>query len=453
MRFSSGVATVMMVLGLVAATATAAPGDLDTTFGTSGVRTVTNGTSTTYHDVVRAAGSNGRYFASGVTLSGGKVVPILTAFTEAGAVETSFGTNGHFIDTTLPDDARLTSVTYGVYVPPMSQITLSYVYVVVTLPSDIVVYRYLVDNNGTWADALSWKSTVHFDGGAVADLAAIWAPFNSFSTSSYIVVAGAGKDTVGGLQQGVFLKIGHTTGALLTSWGTNGRKYVSAGTTATQFRALSVTGSDYCAIGRAKSGSNPLDAAVVCVTASTGALDTNFDGDGIKTWDWGDATYTQVSGRSVYYDFGSPGKLTVAANMCNSATGVCHIGLARMSMTGAFDTTFSGDGLAHIDLGGGGTNIANPRILVYGGSRFMLAGQKWDSTQTTMDRFLFSFTNSGAADSTFGSGGQRTFSAVSTGLEGYGGMIYNYGSTKLVVVGDRDSGSNVLGLIARHNMN
>src|SRR5687767_6448066 len=99
MKFASSIATVMMVLGFAAAVASAAPGDLDSTWGVGGIRTVTNGQYTSYSDVVRApSGSTGRVFATGYTTSGTcpscRLVPILTAFNETtGAVDTTFGTS------------------------------------------------------------------------------------------------------------------------------------------------------------------------------------------------------------------------------------------------------------------------------------------------------------------------------------------------------------------------
>ncbi|HVK87262.1 MAG TPA: hypothetical protein VM513_24265 [Kofleriaceae bacterium] len=431
---------------LMSGAAIAAPGDFDTSFGVSGLKTVSYGSELVYTDVVQAAG---RYFAAGITYDGVRRRPIVTAFNANGTIDTTFGTNGHKVDTGLSEDVTHVAIHQAfkqTSILPSESYRTS-IYYVATTATKMYAYQGVVNLNGAsqngWTHS-GWgngtRVTLSFPGGGVAsfaDLEGGGSPVPSISTPVSIV--GAGKATVGGEADAVMIKIAWDTGAVITTFGSSGRVYVSPGVVQ---RFSGVSGG--CAVGvtRTTSTSAP-DALVACFT-STG-LNTAFDGDGIKQFNFGASGLPNTLGRSIMTD--GSGKIWIAANVCSTAN-VCSLGGARLSSSGAFDTTFDGDGKSVTTLGSFGASIGTNNLIQIG-SRVFVAGQLFlDSEESTTNSFLFAFNTSGVGDSTFGSGGLRSFSN-STGLEGYRGIAVSVDS-RIVASGDLDVPGTVNGGVAKH---
>jgi hypothetical protein len=430
---------------LMSGAAIAAPGDFDTSFGVSGLKTVNYGSELVYTDVVLASG---RYFAAGITYDGVRRRPIVTAFNANGTVDTTFGTNGHKIDTGLSEDVTYVAIHQGfkyVTIFPSDNYRTS-IYWVATGTSAMYAYQGVVNLNGASANGWThsgWgngtRVTLPFAGGGVVSFADIEGGGGSLpSTSNPVTIVGAGKATVGGEQDAVMIKLAWDTGALITTFGSNGRVYVSPG--------IGQRFSGYasgCAVGVTRASTSvPPDALVACFT-STG-LNTAFDGDGIKQFNFGASGLPNSIGRSIMKD--ASGNIWIAANVC-STSNVCSLGGARLTSSGAFDTTFDGDGMSVTTLGAFGSTIGSNNLITIG-SRVYVSGQLLlNSDTTSADSFLFAFNSSGVGDSTFGSGGLRTFSN-STGLEGYSGLIVSTDS-RILVSGDRDTPA-VSGALAKH---
>jgi uncharacterized delta-60 repeat protein len=76
----------------------------------------------------------------------------------------------------------------------------------------------------------------------------------------------------------------------------------------------------------------------------SGAYDTTFNGIGYRTIDFG--------GLDEGVDLALSGSKIVIGSRANLGTGGSDFGFARLTSTGALDTTFSGDGIAIVDFGG-----------------------------------------------------------------------------------------------------
>lgn len=452
-------AVLVIVALAISGTATAAPGDLDTTWGSGGILGINYGDAgfeggVSYTSTVSDQG--GRYYAVGTAVVSGIRRPVITAFLANGTVDTSFGSSGHKVDMGLgtsvqPYAAATITTEYKTVAKYGWEWTYQYVTYAVSTTSAMYVYKVavyteyseLLSNpyvfeqtweNGstpsTWGNGT--RATVSFAGGVAFPQLDI----DASGTLGGTLLVGTARSTAGGQRKGVAVRLSKT-GSLVTTFGSSGILWLQTGTT-DMFSAVR----NECAVGRAQNAPAGPQALVACFTSS--GLNTAFDGDGWKRFSIGDAANPVTLGRSLYRI--NNGALTIAANVCDSMGG-CKIGLARLTSAGAFDTTFSGDGKAMYSVGGDGGSIGGPRILLIG-SRYVIAGQQFSGD--TFSSMLFAFTSTGAADTTFGTSGLRLFNN-SAGIEGYAAIGYAY-SGKLIAVGDRDvlSPERVQGVIARH---
>jgi uncharacterized delta-60 repeat protein len=121
-----------------------------------------------------------------------------------------------------------------------------------------------------------------------------------------------------------------------------------------------------------------------------GTLDTTFDGDGIKTIDFGGADHAAAV--AIQAD----GKIVVVGSTSKND----NVAVARLTDTGALDTSFNGTGLLTIDLAGAGE--AGNAVAIQADGKIVVAG-------TNGVDFAVMRVNSadGSLDGAFGSGGKK----------------------------------------------
>ena len=140
------------------------------------------------------------------------------------------------------------------------------------------------------------------------------------------------------------------------------------------------------------------DFAVARLTPS-GTLDTTFDFDGKQVISFG-AFGDAASAVSV----DSQDRIVVTGSTYNGSN--YDVAVARLTVTGALDTSFDGDGKQTIPVGAGDDGASGVRIDSQG--RIVLAGSTNNGSNT--DFALIRLTNSGALDAGFNGTGKLTVS-------------------------------------------
>ena len=155
----------------------------------------------------------------------------------------------------------------------------------------------------------------------------------------------------------------------------------------------------------------------------SGRLDRSFSGDGKAFVDFGGGN-DFANGVVIQPD----GGIVLAGGAANGS----KVALARLTPAGALDPTFSGDGKLALDTGNGADFAA---AVALQGDSIVLAGQSGVNTA------LWRFTAAGVRDTTFGSNGRRVRSFATT--EDLALDLAVDGNDNLVIVGSTDpSGGN-----------
>lgn len=147
---------------------------------------------------------------------------------------------------------------------------------------------------------------------------------------------------------------------------------------------------------------------------SNGTYDSTFDGDGRRIISFGSGT-SQATGVAIASD----GKIIVAGTKSpNSSTSSdSDFAVARLTTTGALDTTFSGDGKQTVafDIGGGLGDYCKAvaiqtdgKIVLAGSATIKVVNTSPNSSETTGDFAVARLTTSGVLDQTFDGDGKRT---------------------------------------------
>jgi uncharacterized delta-60 repeat protein len=148
---------------------------------------------------------------------------------------------------------------------------------------------------------------------------------------------------------------------------------------------------------------SPSDDFAVARLTAAGALDTSFDGDGKQTVDF--SAFSDV-GVDVAID--SLDRIVLAGSMANGSS----FAVARLTVAGALDTNFDGDGKQTVSFGiNGCTGLA---VSLDSTDRILVAGSA--SNGSNQDFAVARLTTAGALDSSFDGDGKQTL-AFGTGDE------------------------------------
>ena len=192
-------------------------------------------------------------------------------------------------------------------------------------------------------------------------------------------------------------------------------------------------------VGYTYSGSGSTTDVAVARFTPAGALDTTFSGDGKATFDViGSGDYAFAAALQ------PDGKIVVVGETDN---GNYDLLLIRLNANGTLDTSFDGDGMARRSIGTG--HDYGRAVTVQRDGRIVVAGQS--VVAGGLDLMVARFTENGAFDPTFGSGGKVTTPLGS--LDDHGSSVTVQTDGRILVGGFAvvTGGSNVFAL-ARYNV-
>lgn len=384
----------------------AAPGDLDTSFGTGGkvTTTVTSDAQGINHAI--AQHSDGK-----IIMVGGKDLSTLIRYNVDGSLDTSFGTDGK-VDVGF----RANAVTIEVGTPNGDVIV-----VVGTLGNDIAIGRY--NSNGT-PDA-GFGSDANNEGKVFEDFNNKGGGFTSAEGTSVAIDTNS-KIVVGGyVQNGSefedFLVLRYNTdGTLDTTFDTDGWTSTSVQPDEQDFAYALTMQSDKIILVGATKGSQ----FAMLRYNSNGTLDTTFGTDGKV---FGASPQVGAGYGVAIQDFSSivvTGSKAVrdesSANCIDSGGRYCEysdIYLARYTLDGTLDTGFGTNGEVTVNNNSRGNDDHGRAVIIKGLSyKILVVGYSDTSTHTfqgedeTINRVnkfsVVSFTATGVLDTSFSDDGK-----------------------------------------------
>ncbi len=378
-RIHKGASTVFLALVLLATlsgSAQAAPGDLDSSFGTGGLVT-TDFAGRGDFGLAVALQSDGKIVAAGNSSAVGvfSVNFALARYNTNGSLDSTFGTGG----TVLTSFGGNLSAAFDVAVQPDDKIV-----AVGVAGSDFGIARYSA--NGTLDPTFGSGGLVTTD-------------FGGSDQANGIALQPDGKIVVVGPLQG---KIGvaryNTDGSLDSTFGSGGKVMTDASPSFDGAFDVAVwSGKIVVGGGTGLYRSGASDFQVVRYNAD-GSLDSSFGGGGIVTTDFGDSD--NIFGIAVT----AGGKITAAGGTIGASPG--DFAVARYNSDGSLDSTFDGDGKTTTDFSAGSDDLGNGLVVQPDGSTTVagIAGSGFATTAFAVVRY----TSTGNLDTTFGSGGKAT---------------------------------------------
>jgi uncharacterized delta-60 repeat protein len=367
------------------------PGDLDTTFGSGGKKTVNFGGT----DAARAVlvQPNGRVVVAG---GGGPASSfcVVRLRSANGTLDPTFGSGGKRVVDLGSDDESV----YGAALQPDGKIVLAG-------DSRLQPAVVRLKANGALDTTFDGDGRKLFSWGAIGRVTAV-------------VVAPNGKILLGGFSgpEGGNIQVARMTakGALDTTFGAGGIATVDFG--ATEFGEAIARQADgrILVAGRSSAGG-----AVVARVRATGVLDTDFGGDG---------RVTLPGGGSLSAVLVQPDRNIVVAG---NASGSARMTVTRLKPDGSLDATFGSAGTTTVAFG----SLANP----LGGAarqpdgKIVIAGYTQDGEDVAVARL----NTNGSLDATFGTGGKAT---VDFGVATFGNAVALAPNGRIVVAGQKTGG-------------
>ncbi len=225
-------------------------------------------------------------------------------------------------------------------------------------------------------------------------------------------------------------------GALDTAFDTDGMQSVNFGGNDTVGGLLVRTNAMYV-VGESVSGNNR-DAAIAKLSLA-GALDTAFNGTGIRKFDFLDTNgaFAQSSAAQVFAA-GQSVRVVGGAHSNSSATLFSHFASAQFTVAGIADTSFSSDGFEASPLG---IEASIDRVFRDSSDRYLAVGAFETSGLGTF--YAARFGSAGLLDSTYGTNGLGRVSAISGSAILEAGREDNQGN--IVMVG----GVNTTGVVLK----
>lgn len=370
-------------------TASAADGDLDTTFGTGG-KVVTN------------FGADDRIFSS-VLQSDGKIIVAgssnnnfaVARYNTNGDLDTSFDTDGlDPIDFGSTDSAEAAAIQSD-----------GKIVVAGTSGNDFALARLNTDG--------SLDTSFGNNGKVITDLGSAFEAAYALAIQSdgRIIVAGKSNQ---GVDDDFALARYNSDGTLDTSFDTDGKLRTDFGSYE-EIQSVAIQ-SDGKIVAAGRSGNLSPDFAVARYNTD-GTLDASFNGDGKVTVDF---NFDQDDANSVSIQ--SDGKIVIGGSV-NATGSDSDFGILRLTSTGELDSTFDNDGKVT-------TNISNTdvisTVLILGNGKILAAGYSIGATNYNIT--LTRYNTSGSLDTSFGTNGIVTTSMIAADLYAMSALIQSDGN-------------------------
>ena len=357
----------------------------------------------------------------------------LARYNSDGSLDTGFDADGKVTTNFAGGDSA-----YGVAIGTDGKIVLAG-----TNGGDFALARY--DNNGGLDSTFGAAGKVATDFDSGSDVA--WDM--AFDTAGNIVVAGYSyKSTIG---YDFALARYNSNGSLDTSFDDDGKVTADFGSSSDYAYGVAINAGKIVVAGNSdQGGSNGYDFALARYN-SDGSPDTEFDGDGKLTTDFGSSS---DYARGVAVD--GDGKVVVGGY---SYQGDRLLGgtendfaLARYNSDGSLDTTFDGDGKVTTNIGNPGTvDRGLPGVAVQPDGKIVVVGSSDQGGSNGNDFAVARFNSDGTLDTSFDGDGRVTTDFGSPGQEYAVGVAVD-GDGKILVVGQSDQGTSHLDFaLARYN--
>ena len=390
---------VIALLALFVQPVAAAPGDLDTTFGTGGkVITPIGGVSASAGGVL--VQQDGKIVVTGSSRNSNNNDITLVRYNANGSLDTSFGNAGKVTTDVSGDDDG------GISIALQSN-------------GKIVVTGYSFNN----CVLLRYNSNGSLDSsfGSGGKVITAFGSLNDAGMS--VVLQGDGRIVVAGrfsnglANSAVFVLVRYdTNGSLDTSFGSEGIVNTSISRFCTCFSTVIQNDGKIVVAGYALAG-NHTDFALVRYNRD-GTLDNSFGSDGKITTAVG-SNYDHAYSVVVQGD----GKIIVAGDSNDGA--YYDFALVRYTTTGALDTSFGSGGKVTTPIGSG--DDKGQSVAVQSDGKIVVAGN------SNGNFALVRYNASGALDPNFGSGGKVTTLINSDSYSGHSLVLQSNG--KIVVAG------------------
>ena len=203
----------------------------------------------------------------------------------------------------------------------------------------------------------------------------------------------------------------NTDGSVDTSFGQNGLQVIRHPDRGMFFPSMAVASDDRIVIATWATDppSDFLGAdsdALVAVLNPDGSFDTSFDGDGIRTFDFGQAAGGPTAAKTADLVFGvavqADGKVVTAGSISINNQG--RFAVARLNRNGSLDTSFSGDGVATAPFGeyqsiANSVDVAPDGKILVGGQAGLLTGTP--PRVTNQEFAVARYNPDGSLDATF----------------------------------------------------
>ena len=369
------------------------PGDLDTSFSGDGKRAIDFGGTDLANAVLIQP--DGRIVLAGRGAGGDDGTFCVARLRASGALDTTFGSGGK---RTIDFGGNSSATVNGAALQPDGKIV-----VAGSSGPQVAVAR--LNPNGSLDTAFSGDGKRLLSWGGI-------------DRAMAVLVLGNGKILLGGESgpEGANIVVArlNPSGTVDTSFGTGGKTPVDFG--GTEFGLAMARQAN----GRILvAGSSSIAGGVVTRLRASGALDTDFGGDGRVTLAGGGvakAVLVQPDRRIV-----------VAGNLGGSAM----MSVARLNSNGAPDTTFGAAGTTSIDFGSL-ADLASDAVLQPDG-KIVVAG----STQADEGVAVARLNPDGSPDTTFGAAGKAI---VDFGVATFGFAAALQANGRIVVAGQRTGG-------------
>lgn len=364
-------------------------GTLDETFDTDGIVTTDIASSS---DDARAVAvqPNGKIVAGG---SAGTNFA-LARYNANGTLDTTFDTDGKvFTNVVTSGDEQILDLAFAADSQPDKKIV-----VAGEMSNNFAVARY--NANGSLDTNTDADPATHFDTDGVQTT-----DFGSIDEAFGLVVAGDNKVTVAGRtfagNDGIDFALAryNASGALDTSFSSDGKKITDFGDTGDQAEGISLQADGKAVVaGASGERSSPGGRFALARYRSDGNLDSTFSFDGKV------ASVVSTGGDDVAEALAlQPDGKTVVAGRSPSPSGKGEsISVVRYNKNGSLDTTFGGDGKVVTELEVGSVGEA---VAVQSDGKILVAGNIRSLTQ----RFgVVRYNPNGTLDTSFSSDGLQT---------------------------------------------
>jgi uncharacterized delta-60 repeat protein len=418
-KSTSIVIATLVTISLSISEASAAAGDLDLTFGTSGkVTTYFSGDDSAASIALQ---SNGNIVVAGNMYNGNNYDFAVTRYNSDGTLDTSFSLDGKVTTDFGGDD-------YGTSVAIQGDGKI----VVTGYGSsggndDFAIARYNTD--GSLDTSFDTDGKLLIDFGRYENGKAL-----AIQTDGKIVLAGTSVAS-GGLAANMHLLRLNTNGSLDTTFDSDGKVTTDIGPNDDAL-SIALQNDGKIIIGGVSDASGSLETTLIRYN-SNGSLDTTFNSDGIATIDFAmgnDAAYSVA--------IQSDGKI-IAAGYADLG-GQVVFAIIRLNSNGSLDTTFDSDGKVSTSFGS--FYDAATSVVIQNDGKIITAGI---SLNGGMYNFAIArYNTNGSLDTTFDTDGKITTAFGSSDDGANAIAIQNDG--KIVAAGYSDSGSGYVFALARY---